>query len=379
MLVWALWLAGQTIAKPVDVPENVPPLPPPPTLQVEDVPNDDGSALRIQVAIPDTAGLEKVLLQRREGTSWVTVGELSPPDLVWTDVHLKPNRPYTYRAVAVYRRGDASFQRESPGVEGVPRRSWFHRGRLSAFVIFVLFTLTFFYFYGRAQGDARLFIRKIPGLDALDDAVGRATEMGRPILYTFGLGEMQDLATIASLAILKRVARKVAEYETRLIVPNYDPIVMTAAQEVVKEAYLEAGRPDLYNEDDVFFLTKDQFGYAAGVDGIMVRERPGAVFLQGIFFAESLILAETGFSVGAIQVAGTTSITQLPFFIAACDYTLIGEEMYAASAYLTRQPVEVASIKAEDFGKMAFIAVILLGIVLESMGIHVIREFFALF
>lgn len=377
MTFW-LALVTQVLAKPVDVPDSAPPLPPPPSIAVEDIPNDDGTALKIRVDISDTAGLQTVLVQRQEGDVWKTVGEIQLGE-EFHDTGLRANRTYAYRAVAVYRMGEAEIQRPSGVVEGIPRRSWFHRGRISAFVIFVLFTLVFFYLYGRAQTDSRLFIRRIPGLDSLDDAVGRATEMGRPILYTFGLGEMQDLATIASLAILKRVAKKVAEYETRLIVPNYDPIVMTAAQEVVKEAYLEAGRPDLYNEDDVFFLTKDQFGYAAGVDGIMVRERPGAVFLQGIFFAESLILAETGFSVGAIQVAGTTSITQLPFFIAACDYTLIGEEMYAASAYLTRQPVEVASIKAEDFGKMAFIVVILLGILLETFGIHVIRDFFALF
>ncbi len=377
-MIGMLVLFAQVLAKPVDVPDTAPPLPPPPRVAVEDIPNDDGTALKIQVTVDDTAGLVSLHIQRREGERWQTVGEVQPGE-AFHDTGLRANRTYAYRAVAIYRLGETEIQRPSEAVEGIPRRSWFHRGRISAFVIFVLFTLVFFYLFGRAQTDTRLFIRRIPGLDALDDAVGRATEMGRPILYTFGLGEMQDLATIASLAILKRVARKVAEYETRLIVPNYDPIVMTAAQEVVKEAYLEAGRPDLYNEDDVFFLTKDQFGYAAGVDGLMVRERPGAVFLQGIFFAESLILAETGFSVGAIQVAGTTSITQLPFFIAACDYTLIGEEMYAASAYLTRQPVEVASIKAEDVGKMAFIVVILLGIVLETLGIHVIRDFFALF
>lgn len=379
MVLWILGLLSQTIAKPVDVPDTTPPLPPPPTLQVKDIPNDDGSALKIRVDIPDTTGLVQLVLQRREGNTWQTIGEMGPGDRVWTDTHLKPNHPYTYRVVAVYRFGETTIQRESDVTEGIPRRSWFHGGRKSAFIIFLLFTLTFFIYYGQAQQNDRLFIRRIPGLDALDDAVGRSTEMGRPILYTFGLGEMQDLATIASLAILKRVARKVAEYETQLVVPNYDPIVMTAAQEVVKEAYLEAGRPDLYSDDDIYFLTKDQFGYAAGVDGIMVREKPGAVFLQGIFFAESLILAETGASVGAIQVAGTTSITQLPFFIAACDYTLIGEEMYAASAYLTRQPVEVASIKAEDFGKLAFIVVILLGIVLESFGIHWVRDFFSLF
>ena len=76
-----------------------------------------------------------------------------------------------------------------------------------------------------------------------------------------------------------------------------------------------------------------------GLDGIMVRERPATVFLLGMFYAESLILAETANSVGAIQIAGTDASSQLPFFIAACDYTLIGEELYAASAYMSREPL----------------------------------------
>jgi len=65
----------------------------------------------------------------------------------------------------------------------------------------------------------------------------------------------------------------------------------------------------------------------------MLREKPAANFFMGMFYAESLILAETGNRTGAIQIAGTDADTQLPFFITACDYTLMGEELYAASAY----------------------------------------------
>ena len=71
------------------------------------------------------------------------------------------------------------------------------------------------------------------------------------------------------------------------------------AREVVKESYLSKGRPDLYNDDMIHYLTDDQFAYAAAVDGIMLRQKPAACFYQGKFYAESLILAETGNSIGA--------------------------------------------------------------------------------
>ena len=70
----------------------------------------------------------------------------------------------------------------------------------------------------------------------------------------------------------------------------------------------------------------------------MIRDRPAAHIMMGYFYAESLLLAETGSTTGAIQIAGTDAFTQLPFFVTTCDYTLLGEELYAASAYLSGEP-----------------------------------------
>ncbi|KPJ54441.1 hypothetical protein AMJ39_00340 [candidate division TA06 bacterium DG_24] len=232
-----------------------------------------------------------------------------------------------------------------------------------------LFSIILFYFVWKATRGIDLFIRRIAGLNAVDEAIGRATEMGRPILFVPGIGDMSYPQTIASVSILRRVARRAAEYDTALVMPNYDPIVFTVAQEVVQGSYVDAGRPDAFNPESVRFLTSDQFGFAAGVDGIMQRERPGAIFLLGYFMAESLILAETGYSTGAIQIAGTAELAQLPFFVTACDYTLIGEELYAASAYLSREPMLVASTKGQDSGKLLIMILIIMGVVLETLGI----------
>lgn len=249
------------------------------------------------------------------------------------------------------------FSEVSPEV--VARPQWFHTGRINALVAVALFIGFILLFVSTARKGRSLFIRRIAGLDALDEAVGRATEMGKPILYVPGLSSMSDVATIAAINILGPVAKKVAEYESTIIVPNRDPIVMTVARQVVKESFLEAGRPDAFNEDMVFFLTDSQFGYAAAVDGIMVRERPATNLFLGMFWAESLILAETGNMTGAIQIAGTDAVAQLPFFVTACDYTIIGEELYAASAYLSKTPVLVGSLKAQDVGKAIIIAAVL--------------------
>jgi hypothetical protein len=220
------------------------------------------------------------------------------------------------------------------------------------------FSFCVIWFISRARKGKSLFVRRIAGLTAVEEAVGRATEMGRPILFVPGTSYVDDVATIAGLNILGEVAKKTAEYGTPLIVPNIDPIVYTVAREIVKEAYAEVGRPDAFDPDSVYFVTNNQFGYAAAVDGVMLREKPATNFLMGYFRAESLILAETGAISGAVQIAGTDAVAQLPFFVTACDYTLIGEELYAASAYLSREPLLLGALKGQDMGKL--VAVILL-------------------
>jgi hypothetical protein len=132
----------------------------------------------------------------------------------------------------------------------------------------------------------------------------------------------------------------------------------------VKESYTEVGRPDSFDPDSVFFLAREQMAYASGIDGIMTREKPATNFLVGYFYAESLVMAETGASTGAIQIAGTDALAQLPFFITACDYTLIGEELYAASAYISKQPLLLGAIKGEDWGKLVIAVLLVIGSVI---------------
>jgi len=267
----------------------------------------------------------------------------------------------------------------SPATESkkpVQDTRWFNEGRLSMLIAILLLSGFILYFIFSAQRGQELFIRRIAGLSALDDAVGRATEMGKPVLYIPGITDMNDIQTLAGLSILSYVAQKTAEYDTPILVPTRFSLVMSTAQEVVKESYTRAGRPDAFRPDNIRYLTDDQFGFVAGVDGIMVREQPAANFYMGCFYAESLILAETGHSTGAIQMAGTAMPSQLPFFVAACDYTLIGEELFAASAYLSRDPKQLGSLKGQDIGKLVFLFSIIIGCILETAGIKTFTNLF---
>ena len=239
----------------------------------------------------------------------------------------------------------------------------FKRFKLNNLLFALVFSGVVLTFIRIARRDPNLFIRKIAGLEAVEEAIGRSTEMGRSVYFVHGLDPMDSLATIAAVNVLGRVTRRAAEHDTRVRVMNVDPIVMAVSQEVVQQAYTEAGRPDAYDPDDVALMASGQFSYAAAVAGRMTREQPAAIFLMGRFMAESLLLAETGAATGAIQVAGTNEETQLPFFITTCDYTLIGEELYAASAYLSREPRMLGSLRGQDVGKAFMMFIIIVGVI----------------
>ncbi len=277
--------------------------------------------------------------------------------------------PYAYRLVALTRNDERIFSETTPYVLASPQ--WFHAARSNTLIALLIFICIVLVFMQAAKSGKTLFVRRIAGLSAIDEAVGRATEMGRPILYVPGTSTIEDVATIASLNILGEVAKKTAHYNTPLIVPNRDPIVFTVAREIVKESYDKMGRPDAYNPDSVYFITDSQFAFAAAVDGIMLRQQPATNFLVGMFWAESLIMAETGASTGAIQIAGTDAVTQLPFFITACDYTLIGEELYAASAYISKNPSLLAALKSQDYTKMIIVIVTVTATILALLRIGI--------
>jgi len=356
---------------PVDsLADILPPIRPATEVQVSDFPNDEGHQLVVRWKLsPDDKLLDDyVILRSKEGGEFQAVAVIAPgTDSIVDDGGIANFTDYTYKVAAV--RGEETIVSE-PSAAAQAAGQWFHIGRVNVLVAMIFFFSLVTFFISQAKQGKNLFLRKIAGLEAIDEAVGRATEMGRPILFVPGLSDISDIATIAALNILQGIAKKAAQYDTPIIVPNRDPIVYTVAREIVKEAYSDAGRPDAFNPDSVFFVTQSQFAYVAAVNGIMLREKPATNFFLGMFWAESLLLAETGNISGAIQIAGTDASAQLPFFITACDYTIIGEELYAASAYLSREPNLVGTIKGQDWGKATIGILLVVLTILALFGLE---------
>jgi hypothetical protein len=345
---------------------------------VADTPDDWGTSLTLRwtpAGLADSVSGYEIWRLAVEGggavselaaaPGWQRISQVDAKDSSFVDSGLTSGKRYAYKVLAVSPQGQEA---SGPTLPLAPKRQVLIRGRINILVAVLAFVLTVVALVEWARRGAKLFIRRIAGLEAVEEAVGRATEMGRPILYVPGLDPMDEVATVAAIDILGQVAKKAGEYETKLIVPNRDPIVMAVAQQVVRESYSAVGKPHLYRDENIFYVTYSQFGFAAAVAGIMIRERPATNFFIGHFYAESLVLAETGNATGAIQIAGTDSDAQLPFFITSCDYTLIGEELYAGAVYLSRQPLMLGALKSQDYAKVLLIAAMLAGIGLSAVN-----------
>ncbi len=355
----------------------------PEKVSLEDTPNDAGTSIDVtwtvsasESIIPGSVIEYHVMRAESPESEFVRVGTVPAGTASHGDGTTEPDKPYWYRVKAVGLDSEAASETSGPGYS---RMQWFDNSRWSVLVLTLLtcaLVIIFIEIAKHSKGET--FLRRLPVFDAIDEAIGRATEMGKDVLYIMGGLDVDDPQTVASMNILARVAERTASYGSKLNIPCIWPMAMSMARETVKESYLRLGRPDEYNEDDIYYLTTDQFGYVAGVDGIMMRDRPAANFYLGAFYAESLVFAETGYATGAIQRAGTAEVDQLPFFVVACDYTLRGEELYAAGASLSGDPIQKGSIRGQDAAKAIFFVLIVVGVILKLAGVDAIEEWLSI-
>ena len=362
---------------------------PPSDLSVQDTPNDSGKSVDLQWSLSNTDifnplladvtlvdpstivatySVERITTLDANGkevdgedSQWRVITEAGAGDSSFVDRTVELGWTYNYHICAIDNQGDASNWVEATTTV-VPEMQMFDSSKAWLAIFMLVFGGFVAYFINEARSGKTLWVRKIAGLEAIDEAVGRATEMGRPVLFVTGIQDINEIQTLAGLTVLSRVAKTAAEYGAQIEVPTCRSLVMAAARETVESAYLAAGAPDAYQPDKIHYLTDEQFAFVAGVTGYMVREEPAACIYMGGFYAESLILAETGNFIGAIQVAGTAMPSQLPFFVASCDYTLIGEEFFAASAYLSGDPLQIGSLKGQDYGKFFSVLILVIGL-----------------
>lgn len=244
-------------------------------------------------------------------------------------------------------------------------------GRLIPLLLLV-FSVILFYLYTRLVRQGReVTVRTLPAVEAIREAVGRCAEMGRPLLYTTGITSSISSGrsaadSLAGISILGHTVRLCA----RMGVPfKYFTATIDAyplIEETVKNAYRQEGKIEEYDEDSIELIA-NQSSLVSRYLGYLQRERPASACLIGGLAYESVVLSEGGNTIGALQISGTVNYYQTPFLVASTDYTLIMEELYAASAEISGDPDSLGALAGEDILKIVVLALFLIGTVFGLM------------
>jgi hypothetical protein len=248
-------------------------------------------------------------------------------------------------------------------------------------VFFILFWVIILYFLRESEKGKTRVIRRIPGLDAVDECVGRSVEMGRPVLTSTGYDPLTSVditAIIVSFDVINYLAQKTATAGTDLLLPVGSADTYPLIAENYRDGCTIAGYPEAFNEDNIFYFTKAQWAYTVGVLGLIERRKPGACIYISRYHAEALHFGIVARKVGALSVGGTPSFGMTAFFAVTCDYILLGDEIYAAGAYMSGDPARINNIAVNDVVKWLIMGITLLGVVLASFGSSIIIDLLSL-
>lgn len=216
-------------------------------------------------------------------------------------------------------------------------------------------------------------VRALPAMNAIPEAIGRAAEMGKPVFYTTGTAGLQlanaaqGPQTLASVSLMEYAASLSAKNGVRLDLFTPIPDALPLMEETIMNAYHLQGSTVDFNPDQIHFVPEYD-PYVAACLGYLQRERPASTMLIGGFSSEAVILGEAGNAIGAMQIGATANTGQIPFMVATCDYVLISEELYAASATVSKNLDVLGSLQGEDYVKIGIVALIIIGFLLAAAG-----------
>jgi hypothetical protein len=219
-------------------------------------------------------------------------------------------------------------------------------------------------------------IRRLPSVDAFEEAIGRAAEMGRPAFYTTWMSDISNISRynpiMAGLSCLGYAARLCARYNVPLYTIYNFPEIEPLQDSILRQAYSAEGKTEAYDPTEQLIYTPQWSNVIATIN-ILQNKRVGASFYIGYSFYAQQVYPEMGIRVGAFQIGGTDRYGY--YLVMGCDYAMFGEEIYAAGALLSGDETMMRTVVASDWLKMITIAIMIIGIILLAGGSTAIADF----
>jgi len=246
--------------------------------------------------------------------------------------------------------------------------SIFIQGRTFGFLLMLAMSILLWYFMNRAEGGIIEKARKLVPVEAMEEAISRALEMGKPSMVTYSFQDSFSPPNMVGLDTVRYIAKISAEKGGKLLVAAGAARTLPVARENYRLGCIEGGSPELFDDKNIFFFTKQQWAYASGVMGIMEREKPAACIFIGPFLVEGIHLGINSRRIDTVAIGGNPSYSMGAFMFVAMDYVLFGEEIYAAGAYMSEDPAILSTLATEDIVKWFIAGLTVLGALFAVAG-----------
>jgi hypothetical protein len=212
--------------------------------------------------------------------------------------------------------------------------------------------------------------RKIEAYEQLNRAVGNAVEGGSRLHISIGRGNLftsRGGSALAGLAMLRRLSERTSQSDHPPIVTSGDASLAILSQDTLHSGYRAAGAEDQYRFTTGRLAGLTPFAFAAGTVPVMSDENISANVVIGDLGVESALLVEASDREGTDLIAASDNLSAQSVFYASSQEPLIGEELFAAGAYVGAGASHEASLQVQDILRWLVIAAILGGAVIKLL------------
>jgi len=228
------------------------------------------------------------------------------------------------------------------------------------------------FIFSLAKRKAPLNLREIPALTRLSSAIGLSIEEGSRLHISLGRGSLLDSrggSALAGLAFLRHVIAKTSVSDQPSVASAGDPAIGLLTQDTIQSGYHAAGVDELYAPTSGRVTGLSPFSYAAGAMHITPNENVSANIMIGHFGAEAALLTEASDRAGALLVGASDDLVGQAALFASEQDALIGEELFAAGAYLGAGVSHRASLALQDLLRWLVIAALIAGAAAKLLGV----------
>lgn len=214
-------------------------------------------------------------------------------------------------------------------------------------------------------------LRRIEAYERLNRSVGLAVESGTRLHISLGRGNLftaRGASALAGLAMLRRLSERTSLSDRPPIVTSGDASLAILSQDTLQSGYRAAGAEDQYRFSTGRLTGLTPFSYAAGTVPVMRDENVSTNIFLGDFGPESALLVEAAERENTTIIAASDNISAQSVLFASSQEPLIGEELFAAGAYIGAGPAHEASLTVQDILRWLIIGAIAIGSLLKFVG-----------